>query len=66
MAKCRHNTLRFGSGGFYVMCADCWQTWVALKTGRVNDAELDYERGGDRLFGTDLRVNPEEPTNGEA
>ncbi len=38
---CKHTRLAFGSGGYYVMCRDCPQTWVARRI----DAELDTDLG---------------------
>lgn len=42
-AKCEHASLRMGSGGYYIMCADCQQTWVARRIGGESDADLDRQ-----------------------
>ena len=47
--NCEHRTLRFGSGDYYVFCADCITTWVKTKPGTdqpdsfVNNHNLDGE-----------------------
>lgn len=37
---CNHTRLAFGSGGFYVMCRDCPQTWVARRIGADADTDI--------------------------
>lgn len=32
-SDCRHRSLHFGSGGYYVLCSDCSATWIAWKIG---------------------------------
>ena len=39
--RCEHRRLRPGSGGYYVMCLDCPQTWVAKRVGAESDTDLD-------------------------
>jgi hypothetical protein len=41
---CAHATLRWGSGGFYLLCADCPQSWVARRAGAAKDVDLDNGR----------------------
>ena len=56
--KCRHRKLSFGSGGYFIICADaCGQYWVAK---RGTDGELGLREGSakDLLYMTDLRVEP--------
>lgn len=43
---CEHTRLHFGSGDYYVICADCHQYWVALKPNHVNDGVPDQGRYG--------------------
>ena len=43
---CKHLSLRFGSGGFYVFCDECNVAWVAVKKGGTGDRDLDYDRSG--------------------
>lgn len=33
--NCRHTTLRFGSGGYYIFCSEpgCGAAWIAWKMG---------------------------------
>jgi len=31
--NCKHSTLRMGSGGYYIFCADCNSAWIAWKMG---------------------------------
>lgn len=46
---CAHNRLRFGSGGYYIFCAEpkCNAMWVAIKSGpgSKGDTDLDHDRG---------------------
>lgn len=50
--NCDHHRLRFGSGDYYVFCAECLTTWVKTKPGTdepdrfVNNHMLD---GTDRV-----------------
>jgi hypothetical protein len=56
--KCRHRKLTFGSGGFYVICADaCGQYWVA-KHGQDDEPGLRPESANDLTHMGDLRVEP--------
>ena len=45
---CRHATVVFGSGDYYVMCKDCSRTWV--KVGLASD-EADPENVNDTITG---------------
>ena len=54
--KCKHETLRFGSGGYYVFCETCHVRWVAIKGG-PDDTELDRDRAGDGLTADELRID---------
>lgn len=40
---CTHGELHHGSGGFYLMCVACGQSWVAKRRGANADADLDRE-----------------------
>jgi hypothetical protein len=53
--KCRHPTLIFHSGGYYVQCKDCKVMWVAIKNGMTSDQDIDHSRGGDNLYAHDER-----------
>lgn len=43
---CEHPKLYFGSGEFYIICAECGRFWVAKKHGGSGDVDLDYSAGG--------------------
>ncbi|HWY33027.1 MAG TPA: hypothetical protein VNX68_00180, partial [Nitrosopumilaceae archaeon] len=61
--KCQHRRLRFGSGAFYIFCAECSCEWTATKYGKtVNSATdimvtFDYDRGNSPLSGQE-RLDP--------
>ncbi len=39
---CQHERLTLASGGFYVICEGCGQTWVARRMGAASDTDLDH------------------------
>jgi hypothetical protein len=53
--KCKHETLRFGSGGYYVFCDRCLVRWGRLKGG--TSTELDPDRASDGLTEDELRID---------
>lgn len=55
---CKHPTLRFHSGGYYVECKECKAWWVAIKGAHTSDQDLDHTRGSDGLFAHDERIDP--------
>ena len=38
---CKHATVTFGSGDYYVMCKDCSRTWVKVGMA-TDDADPNY------------------------
>lgn len=40
--KCQHAELHHASGGYYLMCVGCGQTWVARRMGGSSDTDLDH------------------------
>ena len=57
---CKHETLTFWSGGYYIACKHCKKMWVAT-TSMGLDADLDHSRGSDTDQGVFLspdRVKP--------
>jgi hypothetical protein len=56
--SCRHQTLFFGSGGYYIICAECSYMWVArdpLKGDDVPDQNFSH---GAQLSPHDIRIDP--------
>jgi hypothetical protein len=39
--RCQHSRLQFDSGGYYICCIDCPQSWVARRQGCDSDTDLD-------------------------
>lgn len=54
---CRHPILFFGSGGYYVICSNCSQMWVA-KTPDLDAAAADFVQDPAIQDG-DRRVDPD-------
>jgi hypothetical protein len=54
---CRHESLFFGSGGFYIFCRQCGGAWVAKKNSGP-DVAIDYERSSNLVSTFDERVPP--------
>jgi hypothetical protein len=52
---CKHTTLYFASGGYYVCCGSCPMHWIAVK----DDGAYNYAAGDHQLDGKDLRVETE-------
>jgi hypothetical protein len=40
-AACTHPEIRHASGGYYLSCVRCHQTWVAKRMGADSDTDLD-------------------------
>lgn len=53
---CKHSTLRFGSGAYYVSCEGCTRRWVAI-TG-PKDTDIDYDAGADQVCGETRSILP--------
>jgi hypothetical protein len=51
-SACVHAEIVHGSGGYYLMCRGCGQTWVARRIGADSDTDLD--RGPPRTCTTPL------------
>ena len=41
--RCTHGALHHGSGGYYLMCLGCGQTWVAKRLHTDSDTDLDRQ-----------------------
>ena len=52
-SQCEHESLMFGSGGFYVICEKCHGHWVAI---HHSDNEPDHSRSSNKLSLADKRV----------
>jgi hypothetical protein len=61
--QCKHPTLTFGSGGYYVFCRQCGFTWVAKRSdGPEPNTLVDRDAGSNGLGGHDSRT-PEVPSS---
>jgi len=54
-SRCRHKTLFFGSGGYYLICAECSAMWVA-KDPMNDEPDKNFERIN--LNNKDVRIDP--------
>lgn len=54
---CRHETLTFSGGGFFVVCRSCRVSWVAVLS-TMPDVVLDEGRGSVDLGEMDRREDP--------
>jgi hypothetical protein len=54
---CDHAQLKFGSGGFYVICVGCGARWAAQKDGPMGHPEPDYDRV-DLSLNQQTRIRP--------
>lgn len=52
---CRHPTLYFASGGYYVICSSCRMSWIATSL----EGAYNYQAGDHGLDGNDIRVEAE-------
>lgn len=55
--SCKHATLYFASGGYYIYCSDCSRSWVARKFAANQDTDIDTGAAG-MLTTEDRRVVP--------
>jgi len=57
---CRHATVRFGSGDYYIFCADCPMRWAAINPSTEGD--FVFPEGANKGVGATLsgevRVTP--------
>jgi hypothetical protein len=53
--KCKHETLRFENGGYYIVCDRCLVLWIAIKDRTTT--EFDPDRATDDLSGDELRID---------
>lgn len=59
---CKHRTLFFGSGGYYVICSLCSCTWVAKDPMVETDTpDKNYASSAVELTNDDLRIEPTIP-----
>ena len=63
-SPCEHATLGFASGGLYVVCFDCAQSWVAIKPAnedgyRYSEPVIAVEAGEHGLTLADTRLAPQ-------
>lgn len=63
--ECRHETIRFGSGDYYIFCQDCPAAWVFKeRAGADRPAPASSNKGvGGQLSG-EARVTEGKPDSG--
>jgi len=55
---CKHQTLFFGSGGYYIICAECSYMWVAKDPmSQMDEPAKDFQRL--ELTNKDIRIDPQ-------
>lgn len=54
--QCKHEIITFNSGGYYAVCKQCDQTWVAVQRPHKSDQDFGYT--GAFLTHTDERRAP--------
>jgi hypothetical protein len=59
MADCKHETLRFLSGGYYVACEQCSARWVAIHNKGGPDTDLDHSRKAEGTRGVRVDAAPD-------